>query len=419
VSLGGGELAAVRCFHRSIFYHQCCATVEYLLEHLEQLAAVTAQATQSGGLVLSEPNEAGILQEARQEADKIRSGLVTHVFQFTKEKEIELFIRNYQEALTHLLDHLYRQQQGLAQPSPAHVEFYESFYQPILGLLSFMECRFSPYFGKNEPVPAIYLALTQEEIKGKLSRLSVLLSSRGEDLALTQKIITAFNVFVENPVPGTVTYRDIIYRKELIRELQDIDRWPVQLHLFSGLTQLLIYLNYNDKEYINDVVNGFARELNGLEDANDKIDRLLLYSKTLNQLPCKPDTALHGKHPSVKTQLNNWMAEELYYQEKKLGQVKGALSVGTSPVPGTKLKVVCKASVDQLGVFFRAAADIELITTLSQRALFEQITPFLSTPHKKVLSADSMRSKSYSPEKKDVEAVKDLLMQLYKKITQY
>jgi hypothetical protein len=393
--------------------------VEYLLEHLEQLATLTAHATQGGGFAFSERDEAGILQEALQETDKIRSALVAQVFQFTKEKEIELFIQNYQEALTHLLDQLYRQQPGLAQSSPAQVAFYESFYQPILGLLSFIEDRFSAYFDKNVPVPAIYLALTREEIKGKLFPLSALLSASGEHPAFAQKIITALSAFAENPAPGTVTYQDIIYRKDLIRELEDIESWPVQPHLFSGLTQLLIYLNYNDKEYINNVVNGFVREMNSLEDANDKIDRLLLYSKILNQLPCKPDSALHRKHPSVKTQLNNWMAEELYYQEKKLGQLQGSLPAGTSPVPGTKLKVVCHASVDQLGVFFRAAADIDLITTPSQRALFEQITPFLSTPYKKGLSADSMRSKSYSPEKKDVEAVKDLLMQLYKKITQY
>ena len=125
------------------------------------------------------------------------------------------------------------------------------------------------------------------------------------------------------------------------------------------------------------------------------------------------------QHPSVKSQLNNWVAEELYYQEKKLVQQQGSLPGRTTSVQGTKQKVVCHASVDQLGVFFRAAADIELITTQSQRALFEQIAPFLSTPNKRVLSADSMRSKSYSAEKKDVEAVKDLLMQLYKKLTQY
>jgi len=392
--------------------------VEYLLKHLEQLAG-TAQASQDGGLTLSELDAAGILQEALQETDKIRSALVAQVFQFTKEKEIELFVQNYQYALTHLLDRLYGQQQGLIAPSPSQVAFYQSFYQPILGLLSFIEDRFLPYFDKNEPVPAIYLALTREEIKGKLTSLSALLSRAEGDSAISQKIITALGAFAEHPAPGTVTYQDIIYRKDLIGELEDIESWPSQPNLFSGLTQLLIYLNYNDKEYINSVVNRFVKEMNGLEDANDKIDRLLLFSKVLNQLPCKPDSALHGKHPSVKTQLNNWMAEELYYQERKLGLLQGTLPPGTSPVPGTKPKVICHASVDQLGVFFRAAADIELITTPSQRALFEQITPFLSTPHKKGLSADSMRSKSYSPEKKDVEAVKDLLMQLYKKITQY
>jgi hypothetical protein len=383
------------------------------------MVRATAQAIHDGGLLLSEPEEAGILRETLLETDRIRSAFVVQAFKFTKEKEIELFIQNYQGALTHLLDLLYGQQQALLQPSLTQVAFYESFYQPILGLLSFVEERFSKYFDKHVPAPAIYLALTQEEIKDKLDALSALLSTYGGDPVLSAKIMNAVLAFVNNPPQGTITFMDLMYRKDLIKELEDISNWSKKNNLYSGLTQLLIYLNYNDKEFINYIINQFSQEMNGQEDANDKIDQLLLYSKVLNQLQCKPDSALHGKHPSVKMQLNNWISEELYYLEKKLGLLPGPVPAGTAPVPTARQKVMCRASVDQLGVFFRAASDIELITSPSQRAMFEQITPFLSTPHKKGLSADSMRSKSYSPEKKDVEAVKDLLMQLYKKITQY
>src|SRR6202012_6162121 len=112
--------------------------------------------------------------------------------------------------------------------------------------------------------------------------------------------------------------------------------------------------------------------------------------------------------------LLQWLSEELYYQERKINQwAINSPSTVRSKAPA-HTKVLCRATVDQLGIFFRAATDIQLLDAPSQRQLFNQISPYLATPHKRELSGDSMRSKSYSPEKKDLEIVKDLLMQLYK-----
>jgi len=388
----------------------------YKLEYLDELVKAAAPGGQATNFALSEIEITRILHEALEETDKIKVQLVQDVFNFTKEKEIEVYIKNYQIGCTHLLDRLYQQEQLLRLPDTTATNFYKSFYQSILSLLSFIEERFSKYFDRLEKVPDVYLALTKQEMRQKQAQIKTLLQGLQEEF-VTIRLLEKLYAFVGDTSNYTATYRDIMFYKELVKELQDVSLWKKQANIYSGLQQLLVYLNYNAKEFINEMVNKIATELQGLDDLNDRIDKLLLYSKTLNQLQLKPDSALFFRHPSVKVQLSTWFSEELAYLEHILGGLQ--VKQKTDQSSNAKQKIVCKVPVDQLGIFFRAVSDLHLIATPSQKALFEQIAPWLSTTHRTILSPDSMRSKSYSPEKKDIEAVKDILMQLFRQAGKY
>ncbi len=388
----------------------------YKLEYLDQLVKAAAPGSQAGHFTLSEMDITRILREALEETDKIKVQLVQDVFSFTKEKEIEVYIKNYQLGCTHLLDRLYQQEQLLQLPAAPATNFYKNFYQSILSLLSFIEERFSKYFDRLEKVPDVYLALSKQEMRQKQDELKILLQGLPGEF-VTAGLLVKLHAFVDDRSNYMATYRDIMFYKELLKELQDVDQWKKEANVYSGLQQLLVYLNYNAKEFINELVNKIAAELQGLDDLNDRIDRLLLYSKTLNQLQLKPDSALFYRHPSVKVQLSTWFAEELAYLEHILGGLQ--VKQKTDQPASAKQKIVCKVPVDQLGIFFRAVSDLHLIDSPSQKAMFEQIAPWLSTTHRIVLSPDSMRSKSYSPEKKDIEAVKDILMQLFRQAGKY
>ncbi len=78
--------------------------MEYQLAHLENLVSQAARAWEGDRWVFSTADHAGLLQEALQETDQLRTFLVQQVFRFTHKKEIELFIQNYQRTLTQLLD---------------------------------------------------------------------------------------------------------------------------------------------------------------------------------------------------------------------------------------------------------------------------------------------------------------------------
>lgn len=75
-------------------------------------------------------------------------------------------------------------------------------------------------------------------------------------------------------------------------------------------------------------------------------------------------------------------------------------------------KVLCKLSVDQLGILLRACDDSRLLVARSLSAVFQTIVPYLSTDKTTEISWRSMRKSSYQFEAADLERVVEVLEKL-------
>ncbi|MBD1362543.1 hypothetical protein IDJ77_01860 [Mucilaginibacter sp. ZT4R22] len=64
-------------------------------------------------------------------------------------------------------------------------------------------------------------------------------------------------------------------------------------------------------------------------------------------------------------------------------------------------KILCKLSVDQIGIILKAADDAKLIIASSISVIFRSIVPFLSTENMKNISWNSMRKSTYHIEQID------------------
>jgi hypothetical protein len=89
------------------------------------------------------------------------------------------------------------------------------------------------------------------------------------------------------------------------------------------------------------------------------------------------------------------------------------------PVQRATFKVLCKLSVDQIGLILKAADDLKLIIARSMSQIYKTIVPYLSTSNKKDISWDSMRSSTYHPEETDKAAAISALEKLIEKIKEY
>lgn len=82
-------------------------------------------------------------------------------------------------------------------------------------------------------------------------------------------------------------------------------------------------------------------------------------------------------------------------------------------------KILCKLSVDQIGIILRAADDSKVILASSLSIIFRSIVPYLSTEKIKQISWNSMRKSTYQIEQMDKEVAIATLEKLILKIKEY
>jgi len=82
-------------------------------------------------------------------------------------------------------------------------------------------------------------------------------------------------------------------------------------------------------------------------------------------------------------------------------------------------KLLCRLSVDQIGLILKAADDTKLIVASSISIIFRSIVPFLSTEKIKNISWNSMRKSTYHIEQIDKDVAIETLENLILKIKEY
>ncbi len=223
-----------------------------------------------------------------------------------------------------------------------------------------------------------------------------------------------------------VTFGEVLYQKELLKEVELLEDSEVESSVFFGLNGILIYMNFNSKSYMNYFTKMVAERINSFESISEKLDRLLFHFKEFNQMHRKAGFILNPQYGDLKTELGNWFSQEIFYLEKKLHLNIIPLNENAKQkVPDTitqkteTQKVLCILSVDQMALVLRSADDLKIVVARSLNTVFKTIVPHLSTPYQENISFDSMRSKSYAAETRDKEIVIQTLEQMIKKIKEY
>jgi hypothetical protein len=127
--------------------------------------------------------------------------------------------------------------------------------------------------------------------------------------------------------------------------------------------------------------------------------------------------------PDLDKVIGNWFAQEITYLEKKSQWDVTPLTQSIPPSFAKEktdpIKVMVLLNVDQIGIILRALDSLRILKAKSMNAVFQSITPFLSTPKTSDISWDSMRSKAYSFEEKDKLAVIKILQSVIDWIREY
>ncbi|MBC5862858.1 hypothetical protein [Flavobacterium turcicum] len=400
-------------------------TQTYLLAWLDSVVTLTLDPKKNNLNQITTLQSKVIIEKANQEAQVIQSQLTAKVFSYKKERQIKVLIQNYHSALIILLDNLTITNELAGEENEAVKGVISILISCLDELILFIENRFGKYLSLDSRITVAYHTLSKNKMRQKLDKLKSSFIANIYDEELIGIVFTNLYSFVNPRKNKAVTLRQILYKKELIKELEALTLSVKLEKLHSGLEQLLIYMNFNDRHFINYFTQSIINKINSLESTADKMETLLLHYKEFNQIQIKANASLNPQFHNLKKIVSGWFKQEIIYLKKK----QQLLAVPNYDIDKNKLqsvvidkvrdKVLCKLSTDQTALILRASNELKILISKSMNQVFKTIVPFLSTPNKNDLSFDSMRSKAYVAEERDKEIAIDALERMIKRIKEY
>jgi hypothetical protein len=349
-------------------------------------------------------------KQAQTEKEYIIRHLRRKSLKMTDEKALELFVQQYQSEIILLLDKLFIIKKQF--PGSNHTLLFNAILSSLDELLNHIELRYIRFFNQDQKLPDSSLIVIQQEISKELKTITKFLP-KSMDLQLAGIILKPIKAFVKTK-NGSISYRQMIYIKNLVKEISLL---PLQESIsIDSIIESLIYVNFNSASFIKYAIDKIINDLNSAPSSEKRV-LLSIQLKKTNQLFLKPGVALHQNKLSTKERIQSWLLEELNYME-----AHQTLFIRPSPshvAEPEESSLHTSLSVQQLALWIRTAKDVGMITNQNQSALLKTVARIFKTPHSESISHESLRSKYYIPENGAKQAVKNMLMDMFKKVQTY
>ncbi|MEP6929378.1 MAG: hypothetical protein ABI850_05175 [Flavobacterium sp.] len=392
----------------------------YPLEFFDSLIFQTLNPRSANVEKLTNHDVTIIMGLTEKECKSIQNSLKKEIFQLRKKREVRLQVRKYHSNLVYLLDTIIENEKTGLFDRQELSDLVELIKEKLEELLSIVENRFSIFLSLDEKVPITYLMLSRNELQYKLEKLS-----KKADNTFTGKvlkiIIQSVVQFIKSFSKNKITYRQLLYQKDLLKGLKYVERFE-EKNFFSDIDKVLIENNFNNAEYIDCIIEHINEEIDLDESMTYRITKLLFYKKEFDRIYSNEKLSFDPSKNNIKPILENWFEQEVTYLERKLELDVKAVSNDLELVNKAEIlksKIECDLSADQIALILRAADESRIIKSRSMNLVFQTIVPYLSTPFKKNLSYQSVRSKSYNAEDIDKEAAISGLEKIIKKIRTY
>ena len=233
---------------------------------------------------------------------------------------------------------------------------------------------------------------------------------------LKEEFIKAFDA---ESLPN-ITSRQVDYWKGLNELIRGNQGRIAGDEYFCNLELRLIERNFNSTKFARYLTDRFISQIEELASDDIRIKKLSYIQKLFNQIPVIKDLAYDRQYDDLSLTINKWFICEIEFRSRGRTEnitVSPAMeSKSSGYVRKTADKVLCKLTVDQLALFFKAADLSNIITARSLSAIFQSVAPYLSTPHRTEISHSSLRVKSYSVEERDKSLLIDIMIRLTEQI---
>ncbi|MFG4003452.1 hypothetical protein [Flavobacterium aquidurense] len=356
------------------------------------------------------------------ESKKIKIHIKDSFFELKSKRQIRLLIRKYHSSLVFLIDRVVEIRMIEKFNSPEFFRIFDLIVSSLDDLLSFVEIRYSSFISLDQRVSFSYFSIWKKETLEVLKNLIKKKENTGENDLELEYVVNLLAAPLHNSRNSKYTYRQILYYREIIMELEKLNDQVTESVGFSNLDLMLIRMNFNSREYTERLVNRIGRYLEGFENLSERLEKLLYFCKKLSKINADLKLTFNPSQQNLISFLEYWFSSEIRFAEKKAAiliheQIDG--SIGSEFVEKADSKLECILSGDQIGLILRATDEARIIKAKSMNYIFKSIVPYLSTPVKRNLSYQSVRSKSYNAEERDKEIAIESLEKIIRKIKTY
>lgn len=393
----------------------------YVLDWLEKV--ITTELNPETNKVQSVTTEHAAEIMNRIEAEEVETviRLKNEIVNLKNKSKRNELVKMYHDALILLITKNY---DNLHHPSTKRndlIELHEFIGRRLQRMLLLFEQHLSNFLDNENRVPLTKLVTLKARIEKVAPGMKEKLSKGdyGEAPAnIIMSVIDDFLLKIDQRQP--VTIREEKYIIDLVDDVIAINGETTSITGCPVLNELLITWNLNSKLCIQYFTMGTEALMKTYASEEEQLAFLKLEYKKLKIIPEKENHVLDPNYPSVKDYCSRWLETEIGYRESKMeGFVPIAQETVKAVTKENAFKIVVAASVDQIGLFLRAADELRFLVGRSMSAIFKAIVPHLSTPSTDNPNWNRARSASYSAEERDKQAVIAMLEQMIKKIKEY
>ena len=361
------------------------------------------------------------IKHAHYELGMIKMHLVEASLKVSSDRQLANYISVHQRALIRVVDTLFTYQQRGSKNSIYSIfktssiaSLYIDLYERADEVLTFFEREFHAHFDLSATIPTAYKKLMTEEINSNRKYLRKRLAASGIPEGFVKVILDPFDCFLSNH--SFISYRELLFIKEFQRKLYGALSLEPESNFAKEIESMFFYLNYNSVHCFTFLISRLQENADGIFNLNDRIQFYSLQLKLIHQQPVKPGFVYRPMLTTIKEQVGSWIAEELYFLEKK----QSSISIAPELVsPRSDDKVHTSLSVAHLSLAVKLLIDAKLITNKNSAELMRIVARNFRTDKAEHISEDSLRNKSYNVESCTVDKMRDVIIGLMNKMRDY
>ena len=393
----------------------------YPLEWFDSLLANSFDAV-SSSLNLSE-NELDILNEKIvSESKKIKIHIKNSFFELKSKRQVRLLIRKYHSSLVFLIDRAAEIRKTEKFSSSQFSKIFDLIATSLEDLLSFVEIRYSSFMSLDQRVSNGYFSVWRKETVFVLNNAIKKKENAADHHTELDFVADLLAAPLQSSRNTKFTYRQILYYREIITELEKFKHETADAEGISDLDLMLIRMNFNSREYAEKLIAKIGGYLEGFENLSERLEKLLYICSRLSKVNPNLKLTFNPSQQNLISFLEYWFSSEARYVEKKAAiemQEQRTNYAGNEFIEKADPKLECMLSGDQIALILRATDEARIIKAKSMNYIFKSIVPYLSTPVRRNLSYKSIRAKSYNPEDRDKELAIESLEKIISKIKTY